>query len=528
MNRKGMAFSFLIGATCAAGARASEQAELELPITGEKRIIAHYMSGSVFFDGAQVPDNILPAHASPDGPAAKVGGLVQAVSMSGILRPNVSLEEMVAHEIRAARMAGLDGFQFFYPYSGSVLLKRYNRIITAFYRVAERQFPDFRLTLCLCCPACDMDEGKAIRRWSKSINGLLDECRESPAWLKTPDGRTVFNTWCPDGLARSVKRHYQTHQKPEMISDTAAAYRRLADACGIRSAIVSHLRKHDIKRVLDAVLDNFPAVWGWTDSYAKDDGWEDVARECRQRKRTYTQTVYPDYHTSKLYDLDTRKMLHRLSDVLKLPFDRLGRETQNCGVTHVYRNLLERAVELDAPVINVATWNDFGEGHHLAPEINHNFAFSVLLNHTKRRWLGLAPEDEWAAVFYKKYPSGARPEPFDLNVRDKRTCGESEDVIELITHLKRPSDLELNGQSLGTVAAGLQVKRVPTGPGPVALRVNRPGKPVLAVTGDEWITDKPYRTDRLTYGKSTLFDAYFRTLYGDVEPPVSAEYNRDR
>ncbi len=48
------------------------------------------------------------------------------------------------------------------------------------------------------------------------------------------------------------------------------------------------------------------------------------------------------------------------------------------------------------------------------------------------------------------------------------------------------------------------------------------------MTGDEWITDKPYRTDRLTYGKSTLFDAHFRTLYGDVEPPVSAEYNRGR
>ena len=29
-------------------------------------------------------------------------------------------------------------------------------------------------------------------------------------------------------------------------------------------------------------------------------------------------------------------------------------------------------------------------------------------------------------------------------------------------------------------------------------------------------------------GKSTLFDVCFKTLYGDVEPPVSAEYNRDR
>ena len=33
-----------------------------------------------------------------------------------------------------------------------------------------------------------------------------------------------------------------------------------------------HLRNHDNKWVLEAVLDSFPAVWGWTDSYAKDDG----------------------------------------------------------------------------------------------------------------------------------------------------------------------------------------------------------------------------------------------------------------
>jgi len=134
-------------------------------------------------------------------------------------------------------------------------------------------------------------------------------------------------------------------------------------------------------------------VWAWTDSYAEDDGWEPVAEECRRRKRTYTQTVYPDYYTSKLYNLDTREMIHHLR-VLNMPFDKLGRETQNYGVTYVFRKLLERAVKLDVPVINVATWNDFAEGHHLAPEINHNFAFWVLLNHYKRKWLDLPPEGE--------------------------------------------------------------------------------------------------------------------------------------
>ena len=486
------------------------------------------MTASVFFDGNRVQDNNNPLYASPDGPAAKIGGLVQAVSMSGILRPDVSIEEMAEHEIRAAKLTGIDGFQFFYPYSGPRLLAKYNRIIAVFFRTAEKKFPDFRLTLCLCCAECGLDEDAAIERWSQSINELLDECRESPVWLKTPDGRTLFYTWCPDGLAGSIKHHYETFRYPERIADTATAYQRLADACGLRAAYIYHLREHDNPRVLSAVLDHFPAVWGWTDSFAEDDGWEDVAKACRRRNRTYTQTIYPDYYTSKLYNIDTGRMLYKLNDVLELPFDKLRRETQNCGVTYVYRNLLARAVKLDPPLINVATWNDFSEGHHLAPEINHNFAFGVLLNHYKRQWLHLPTEDEWAAVFYKKYSSSTRPIPFDFHVREKKTCGMSDDVIELVTHLKSSAGLELNGQPLGKVTPGLRVQRIPSRPGPVALRVVRDGKTALAVEGDEWITNHPYRTDRLTYGKSSRFSDIFKTLYGDCEPPVSDEYNRSK
>ena len=62
MNRRAIALLCLIATTCAAESRALEQAELKLPITGKKRIVAHYMTGEVFFNGGQVPDNILPAH----------------------------------------------------------------------------------------------------------------------------------------------------------------------------------------------------------------------------------------------------------------------------------------------------------------------------------------------------------------------------------------------------------------------------------------------------------------------------------
>ena len=108
MKWKAITLILLLSTVCIAESTTTENAELDLPITREKLVIAHFMPAGVFYDGAQVPDNILPLNASSDGPAKRIGGLVQAVPMSGILRPEVSLEEMAAHEIRAAKLAGLD------------------------------------------------------------------------------------------------------------------------------------------------------------------------------------------------------------------------------------------------------------------------------------------------------------------------------------------------------------------------------------------------------------------------------------
>ena len=501
--------------------------ELALPITDQKRVVAHYMPGDTFCKSEEPADSVNPAYYSLGGAAARLGGLVQAVPMAALLKADVSLEEAVEHEIRAAQMMGVDGFQFFYPYSSAALLKKYNRIIAAFFKVAAEKFPEFRLTLCLCCGECSEDQEIAIRKWGGSIRELLAVCGDSPVWLKTPDGRHLFYTWCPDGLVGRISTHTEVQRNVALVRDTADAYEELAQYCGIRVAYIYHLRWHTQPGMLDTVLDYFPAVWGWTDSYAPADGWKEVAERCRRRQRTYTQTVYPDYYTSKIYNSDTGDMVRRLNDIIATPHEKLLRETQNCGVTYVYRNLLQRAVDLDVPLINFATWNDYAEGHHLAPEINHNFAFAVLLNHYKRCWLGLPAEDEWAAVFYKKYKSDITPKPFAFNLRYKEKAAQSEDVIELMIWLKEPAELKLNGQPVGNASEGLQVKRVPLRAGPVKLDVERDNASVLTVEGREWITDKPYRTDRLTYGYSSEFDHYFTGLFGNARPPVSDEYRCD-
>jgi hypothetical protein len=77
--------------------------------------------------------------------------------------------------------------------------------------------------------------------------------------------------------------------------------------------------------------------------------------------------------------------------------------------------LLEFAIDEDVPIIKIIAWNDYPEGHHLAPEINHNYGFSVLLKHCKALWKGEASTytgKDVAIVFFKKYRHDVMPVPY--------------------------------------------------------------------------------------------------------------------
>lgn len=502
---------------------------LDLPLTSRKLVVAHYMTEMLYCDGARPGDIWDPAMYSRMGPAAKLGGLIQTYPMAARFMKDASLEESVAFEMRAAMRLGVDGFQFFYPcVLNDKFMRRYGEIIKMFFRMAAERKLDFKLTLCLCDPDKGTEKQK-LANWTKHIRDILSETRDSPNWLTTPDGRTIFYLWCPDALSDCVDAHWQIVKQPERVADVAAAYERLARSVDLGVAYIYHVRWPKDPEHVKAALDHFPAVWGWTDSFRLDDGWEDVAALCRRRKRDYTQTVYPDYYTSKLYTKGKPpEMISRLDQALRLGRDRLERHTQVCGLSAVYRKLLARAVRTEASLINFVTWNDFPEGHHLAPEVNHNFGFSLILQHYANLWRGRPERNrrEAAVVLFKKYRHDAAVRPFRFDCRTKESFGREaeEDVIEMVTMLNQPAKVVVNGTSCGQVGAGLQVTRAPMRAGEVRVELTRNNQPLLTLTAPEWITDAPYRTDRLTYTFSSEFDTIFRDLFGDVAPIHSREY----
>jgi hypothetical protein len=498
--------------------------EYSLPLTRQKLVIAHCMTNIIRYKGHEFEDSCNPRYYSPkNNPSAALGGLTQVLPMENALLANATLDETVEFEMRAAIRSGIDGFQFYYVLG----LPDWDNIIKAYFRVAKQKNINFKFTFCISHPnGCT--EALKVAEFAKRINGIMDEAgRNDPHWLRTPDGRLIVYQWLGENLA-DIPADKKGLPNAYYI---ARAYKHLADAVHERFACVFIINEEIGKEKLDSFLDYFPATWIWTLPYSdKNYIGEMVAKECAKRKRTFTGSVFNDFYTSKLLKKGTWDMYHNVGTAVDAGIAGVERKYITTGLSYNFRKLLEFNIKKDAPIINVITWNDYPEGHHLAPEVNHNEGFSILLNYYKSVWKGLPSpyaDRDVAVVFFKKYKSKVKPSPFNIPVvpfQKETIPASTEDAIEVVSLLRAPGWLKINNR-VQNAPAGLSVSRFPMQSGPVSVSLTRDNKAILHFTTPEGITNKPYRADRITYSFSSEFDRFYNNLYQGFKPAYSHEYN---
>ena len=500
--------------------------EYSLPLLRDKLVIAHCMTNIVRFKGHEMEDSCNPKYYSPTGNiSAPFGGLTQVNVMADSLLKNASLDEAVEFEMRAAIRSGIDGFQFYYILGS----KSWDDIIKAYFRVAKKKNIKFKFTFCISHPG-GRTEADKIAEFATRINNIMDEVgRDNLHWLRTPDGRLILYQWYGESLADIPK---DLEGLPEAFY-VARAYKKLADAVNEKFACVFTINEEISKKKLNEYLDYFPATWIWTLAYRQDNYiGKMVAEECKRRQRTFTGSVFGDFYTSKLLKKGTWDMYHKVEDALKAGPDSVERKYLVTGLSYNFRKLLEFGIERNVPIINVITWNDYPEGHHLAPEVNHNEGFSILLNHHKSLWRNEPSpyaDRDVAIVFFKKYKHTVKPHPYNLpvvNFQEGAVPESYEDSIEVVTLLPAKARLKIN-RHVCDVPAGLSTRKVASAAGPVAVAVIRQEKPTVHFITPEGITESPYRTDRLTYTFSSEFDAFYHDLFDGFQPIYSTEYNPD-
>jgi hypothetical protein len=498
--------------------------EYSLPISAQKLVIAHCMTNIIRYKGHPIEDSGNPDFYAPTGNiTAPLGGLTQVKPMEDALLANATLDETVEFEMRAAKRSGIDGFQFYYVLGAY----DWDNIIKAYFRVAAAKHIDFKFTFCISHPR-GSTEALKIAQFATRINGIMDEVgHNNPHWLRTPDGRLIVYQWLGEPLADTPAVNNGLPQQYYI----ARAYKKLADAVHERFACIYTINNEISKHDLDNILDYFPAVWIWTLPYSSHNYIGNmVADECKKRARTFTGSVFSDFYTSKLLKKGTWDMYHTASEAVEAGLPNVERKYITTGLSYNFRKLFEFGIKQDVPIMNVITWNDYPEGHHLAPEINHNEGFSILLNYYKSVWQHLPSpyaDRDVAIVFFKKYKHNIQPKPYNIPVKSfQREVIPPlwEDSIEVVTLLKAPGTLTVNGKSK-TVGPGLVSTKFKSQPGPVNVSVSRNGHTTVSFSTPEGITDHPFRTDRITYSYSSEFNRFYKDLYPGFRPQYSHQYN---
>lgn len=513
------------------------RADLSLPIADRKLVIAHYMTGMIPAPDTETEHWMALKWYDPNGPTAPLGGIYQTLPDVMLVHPDLMpMKQAALFEMRTAKTLGVDGFNFFYPMGPDEAFRdRYDRIILSFFQAAKEHDLDFKLTLCFSpFGGDDLSANEKARILGKHLGKLLEQTGDSRHWLRTPDGRLLIYTWLTASIVNKSLdgKQWELPKHPELLPMAAEAFDVLADTAGTKIAVLFQLDHPQDAEFVERVLDYFPAVYGWCRLGDDLKNWRRVAAQCKQRSRTYIQEVHGDFYTSKVYPLNSWSMIFDPMRAVQIGVDGIERHVHVMGLSRTFRDKLQMAIDLDSPLINLTTWNDYPEGHHLAPEINHNFGFAILLKHYLERWRSSDEHlpDDTVVVFFKKYPAGVTPEPYHIRPRVMSGIGEpsADDGIEVVTLLSKPGVLQVNRFAPREVPAGMTVSRFPMQPGPVSACVERDGRVAAELTTPEWITLAPFRTDRLTYSFSSAFDHYYELIFGkDAPKHTSMQYVED-
>jgi hypothetical protein len=502
---------FVVNLLCSGVAAQSFQkndAELSLPISGKKMVIAHCMTNIIRFKGHKFEDSCDPEYYAATGNiTASIGGLTQVWPMEDSFLKDASLDTAVAFEMHAAIASGIDGFQFYYP----LHTENWDKIIEAYFRVADKEHLNFFFTFCISHPTGGTEETR-IASYANRINDIFNEVGKNNAhWLRTPDGRLIVYQWTGDGLA-DIPKDLNGLSEAAYV---ARAYTRLADAVHEKFACIFLINEQITTSKLNDYLDYFPACWIWTLPYVKNYIGEMVAATCKIRHRTFTGSTFCDFYTSKLLERGTWN-IYSAEEAARAGLEKSERKYIATGLSYNFRKLFDFGIQQDVPIMNIITWNDYPEGHHLAPEINHNEGFSILLNYYKSVWKKLPSpyiNKDVAVVFYKKYKLNDIPQPFHFKVVEieKGVDAKMEDSIEVVALLRRPAMLAVNGKST-YAKAGFSNLHFTSEPGPVHVTLSRGGFQIIDFTAPEKITDHPYRTDQLTYSYSSEYINFYKSF----------------
>ncbi|MBD0400263.1 hypothetical protein [Flammeovirga sp. EKP202] len=395
------------------------------------------------------------------------------------------IDDAVKFEMLSAQASGVDGFQFVIRYIPFGDLKVLSRIIEAYHRVANEENIDFKFSLFLDFhhPA-SVKQDQMMNMMKMQLKYALENTTYSPKWLRSERGEIITLTGNTESIIDELNISNVSYGTIQAKIENDLSYVDTVD-----SALVSiekfvnepleyiyQTRFPRSKNYINKVLSKYAGIWNIHVNNSAVD--EIIPSLAKKHNKPYVQFL----------SAQESQFMYRKNK----PHGLVISANKQTGT---FRGELQNAVNFDAQMISLNSWNDLKKGNFIAPELNHGFGFNVLLKHYKDQWKNNEmSKDEILLLAYNTTKTTTEVKSqLDLIITERHAKKEDMDKVEIVTYLTSEGDVYCNEQFVGKAPKGMNSFYLDIPNGGVTAEVKRENKAVYVVTGKTPIRDKAYR-----------------------------------
>jgi len=421
-----------------------------------------------------------------------------------------SLQDYARYEISTAVSAGVDGFMFDYgpglkgatPAEGGGLIHANLHLIDAFFSVAEKEFPNFRLALSL----DQVGKGGDFDRREETIRQFLQRHGDSPVLMRVGN-RPVFFSYRANAL---------DHHAP-MVGGRIDE-RTFVDQ---QTAVIANWKKlwSDLK--IDPVfIADLPNAWQWEKWGISDAAMRTVVQRWAKAFFGISVSGATDRldQASRLYPI-IGSICKSENKIFMSPVWWGYYPGMGMGNGRILMHGADMALgtwrlakQAGAAWVSVNTWNDYTEQSNWAPSINHGYGLLDILR-AESAWFKTGsyalPTTPQVVLFYRRtiaHP-GMRP------LSGVSTWLPLDDELDVVTISSQPGELRVGVGPAVRIGAGIESHRFPLHVGEVSATFTYGNKSVVA-KGLVGVTSDSPQGLWGTYIASSDFDAEVGRLFG--------------
>ncbi len=398
----------------------------------DKKIFAHYMgcwpagTGPIYYQRQNEGKTL--KHEAAVGSPEYFGGHVRNFDLVDPVK-ELTPEQSADLEIRRALRIGIDGFSVDAWAGGAVA----QSTVDTLFKVAEEKNYPFEITLCI-----DPNTGGDL---VASVKDLLAKHGKSPKLARRTGKPLIFGymsvftsypdllKYVPDRIEAVRAQSVGWHLMGQSIDDAA---KQIGEPIYFQYCMSGFFYGVDQKLVQPGALTEAAGVLA---RYADAIG-----------SFTWLGPEQPEIC----------KAVHASGAEWSLPVGMFQKENipYECYVPKGtdYMHWGQGAIEQDSTLIQLITWNDYGENTCIAPAWNTRYTLYDLVGHEIKLWKTgkePAPDHDRVYLIYRKYPPGAKIFPFHAMFG-----GVEPGVIEVLTILPTPGHIRLPGRAAEYDCAG--------------------------------------------------------------------------